>query len=64
MAGEVELDARRGASAAVSETRPRAFGLSSVGARLATCRPSGDHDVLHCTLMYMSHGGAPGRPEE
>ena len=52
------------ASALASETRPRAIGLSKVGARLATWKPSGLHEVLHCTLMYMSLGGAPGSPEE
>ena len=65
VAAEVELDQRLGRrSADFSATRPRAIGLSSVGARLATCKPSGLHDVLHCTLMYMSVRGAPGRPEE
>ena len=65
VAGEIELDQRvRRGSAETSETRPRAIGLSSDGARLATCEPSGLHDVLHCTLMYMSRGGAPGRFEE
>ena len=55
VAGEVEFDQRRrGGVALASETRPRAIGLSNVGARLATWKPSGLHEVLHCTLMYMS----------
>jgi len=54
----------RPASPAVSDTRPRAIGLSRVGAKLATWAPSALHEVLHCTLMYMSVAGAPGRPEE
>ena len=46
-------------SAEVSETWPRAIGLSSDGARLATCAPSGLHEVLHCTLRYMSAAARP-----
>ena len=49
---------------AASVTWPRAIGLSSVGERFATRSPSGLHEVLHCTLMYMSLRGAPGSPEE